>query len=740
MTELGEAGLLYEGRRVAIPADGVVLGRGPEGGLPVDSERASRRHARVEPYNGGYRVVDLGSKNGTFVNGEPVRGPRDLVSGDRITLGGETLRFVWGRATRMAESHLPVVGTQVLPLDAARLTIGRDEGNDLVLDDPNVSRFHAELRVEGERVEIADLGSANGTYVDGRLVVTEPLQAGSDVRVGPYRLLLEDDGLVASDERGSLRLQAHAVEKRAGDKQILAPTTLTLRPGRFIAVIGGSGAGKTTLVKILAGVSRPSEGAVDINGDDISLHRTSIGYVPQHEVVHGKLTVREALRYAARLRLPDDTTAAELDEVCDQVVAELGLEQHASTRVESLSGGQRRRCGVGLELLGRPSLLFLDEPTTGLDPGLEARMMGLFRDLADPSRAVVIVTHATASLALCDELVVMGSGGHLVFQGSPQEALRFFGADGYDGIYTALERRPAEEWQRLFRERHGEPAPEPAPDRSARPEPVAIPPRAAGPQARVLAARYLRAFVRDTRNLAILIGQVPLIALALLGLFDANVLEPTGSPNDAAQLLFLLVTVAIWVGSIDAAREIVKERGVLVREAAIGVRLPAYLAAKVAVLWTLVAVQVGILAGIVLAVRPLPGGDAAVLLAVLLLTGFASVAMGLLISAAARSQDQATSFVPLALVPQLFFAGAIIPLDQMSGAIRVLSDLVFARWAYAATGAPLDLTERLNAGRASVYGDFFSISVPLALAILCLFVAVLLGLAALLVRRQTRPE
>ena len=166
MIGLGAAGLLYEGQRIQIPEDGLVLGRAPDEGLPVDSERASRRHARVEPYDGGYRVVDLGSKNGTHVNGEPIRGPHPLSSGDIITLGGETLRFVWGEATREVESHLPVIGTQLLPLGAPRITLGRDRANDLVLDDPNVSRFHAEVRVEGDAVEIADLGSANGTYLD----------------------------------------------------------------------------------------------------------------------------------------------------------------------------------------------------------------------------------------------------------------------------------------------------------------------------------------------------------------------------------------------------------------------------------------------------------------------------------------------------------------------------------------------------------------------------------------------
>ncbi len=624
----------------------------------------------------------------------------------------------------------------MLPLDANRLTIGRDRVNDLVLDDPNVSRFHAEVRVEGDEVRISDLGSANGTYVDSQLITSASLNPGSDVRVGPYRLLLDDAGLVASDERGSLRLEARGVSKRVEDKQILAPTSLTLRPGRFVAVIGGSGAGKTTLVKILAGVNRPTEGAVLVNGDDVSLHRTSVGYVPQYEVVHGKLTVREALRYSARLRLPEDTTRGRTGRDVHPRAGRTRRSRSTPTPAWSASrAGSAGASASALELLGRPSLLFLDEPTTGLDPGLEARLMGLLRDLADPTRAVVIVTHATSSLALCDELVVMGAGGILCFQGPPTEALRFFGADGYDGIYTALEQRSAEDWRRLY---VGADAPEAPPATVAQPEPVAVPLRAAVPQARVLAARYLRAFLRDGRNLAILLGQVPLIALALLGLFDADVFEPAGSPNDAAA-----AAVPARDGG-DLGR--LDRRGAGDRQGAGRARArgghrrahTGYVAAKVGVLSALVAVQVGLLAGIVLAVRPLPGADAALLLVVLLLTGFASVAMGLVLSAAARSEDQATSFVPLALVPQLFFAGAIIPVEKMSGAISVLSEIVYARWAYAAGGAPLDLTARLNAQRASVYGDFFSVSVPLALVILCAFVAVLLALVAVLLRRQTR--
>ena len=175
-----------------------------------------------------------------------------------------------------------------------------------------------------------------------------------------------------------------------------------------------------------------------------SAHLTDIGYVPQDEIVHPKLTVREALRYSAKLRLPSDAGRDDIEGAVERGCShELSLEQHAETQIGSLSGGQRKRAGVASELLSRPSLLLLDEATTGLDPGLETRMMELMRELADNERAVITITHATKNLGLCDKVVVMGRGGDLCFFGSPDEALRFFRTDEYDGVYRALDERPA---------------------------------------------------------------------------------------------------------------------------------------------------------------------------------------------------------------------------------------------------------------------------------------------------------
>jgi ABC-type multidrug transport system ATPase subunit len=261
-----------------------------------------------------------------------------------------------------------------------------------------VSRFHAELVRSDGRAEIVDLGSRNGTRVGGEVVERAELADGAVAGIGPYRLLFDGEGLVARSEVGALRLEATGVAVETRGKQILAPASTTLGPGELVAIIGESGAGKTTLLKVLAGVSRPSTGAVTVNGEPLANRLTDIGYVPQEDIVHRLLDVREALGFAARLRLPEDASPEEIQAAVDRVLTELSLDAHAGTRVASLSGGQRRRTGVACELLGRPGLLFRDEPTTGMDPGLESKMMALFRELADASRGVALVTRRLARL------------------------------------------------------------------------------------------------------------------------------------------------------------------------------------------------------------------------------------------------------------------------------------------------------------------------------------------------------
>ncbi len=720
--------VLYNGRREPIGPGGLTIGREPGCDLVLPSGLVSPRHARIESRDGRYVLVDLDSRTGTYLNGERFVGAkRPLSAGDSIAVGDEILHFVASADAPLPPVEVPAPTSQ-LKMDRERLRIGRAPDSDIVLDHPTVSPLHAEIVAgrNGARIKDATRGG-NGVRVNGRLVSRAFLKTGDEIAIGPYRLVFDGELLQQRATGAGMRLDAEAVGFAVSTRTILQPTTLSVLPGEFVAIIGESGAGKSSLIKLLCGVHTPTVGRVMIDGESVATRLTDIGYVPQDEIVHELLTVREALGYAAELRLPQDTSQADREAAIARVVAEVGLTEHVDTRIGSLSGGQRKRAGVAVELIDQPGLLFLDEPTTGLDPGLEHRMMQLFRSLADGGRAVVLVTHATRSLRLCDKVLVMGRGGVLCFHGTPDEALEFFGVGHFDDLYVALEERGAEYWHATF---HGSRAPAPA---AAQPGPrrvrgVAVRPLV--PQALTLTRRYARLFSRDSRNLRILAAQVPLLGLATALLFERDVFVrggPEMAAGESAQLLFLLVTVAVWFGVIASAREIVKERTVVQRETAVGVRLPAYLASKAALLFALTGVQTIALTFIVLSLRPLhqPGATASVTF-LLVLAAWAGVGMGLLVSVVVRSEDQASSFTPLLLVPQLLFGGAIVPTAQMGAVMAVLSKVIVAQWAFAGIGNAVHMQERIDEdpvfSTASRYGpDFFDLPPAGAAIVLMLF-------------------
>jgi ABC transport system ATP-binding/permease protein len=739
------ATVLHQGRRIAVTGAGLTIGRLPDNDVAIPSSAVSRHHARISTVPGGHWIVDLGSRNGTQLNGERFRGEsRWLANGDTVVVGGEALRFLTGAETRFEAARPSFLATHFIEFAGDRLTLGRDEANDVVLDDPNVSRFHAEVvRGSDGRIEMRDLTSRNGTRLNGQLTRRATLDTGSEIGIGPYRLIFDGADFVAREEHGALRLDVEGLAVRVKDKQILQPTALSIAPGELVAIIGESGSGKSTLVKALAGVNAPTEGTITVNGEPLAGRLTDIGYLPQDEIVHGGLTVYEALDYAARLRLPHDTSPEEFAATVDRVVDELELVEHGNTRIDALSGGQRKRVGLAAELLSRPSLLFLDEPTTGLDPGLESRMMGLLRDLADASRAVVVVTHATKSLGKCARILVMGRGGRLCFDGSPDEALTFFDAETYDDIYAQLDRRAPEEWQRKLAQTGSQPV---IPEEQRQPADKAPAARQGGRfwrQTSVLTQRYTRLFTRDRRNILILLLQVPLLAIAIVGLFKVEVFRAATDAGEAVKLLFLVVTTVIWFGSIDGAREIIKEKSVFVREHAVGVRTSAYLTSKAVVLFTLAAVQTLLLAAIVFAFQPLhePRDAYVTILAVLVLTSFVAVAMGLLMSAAVRTQDQATSFIPLVLVPQLFFGGSIVPVATMSAPLAGVSKAVVAQWSYGGLGSAISLNDRIAHSPAyakvSRFGDdYFAIASGRVYLALGVFLVVGFAGMFLLLRRH----
>ena len=736
--------ILHGERRVDIPAGGLLIGRSADCDLRLMSGLVAPTHARIAVTAGRGSITDLGSRTGVYVNGEHfAAGSRALRGGDSIAVGDEILHFV-----TTSDSALPPVEVpqphSALRMDRARLLLGRDASCDVVLDHPTVSPTHAEIAAGPSGARIKDLSrGGTGVRVNGRLVSRSFLKTGDEIAVGPFRLVFDGELLQQRATEDGMRLDAEGVRFDIGDKTILHPTSLSVLPGELVAIIGPSGAGKSTLMKAMCGVHRPTGGRVTVDGEPVEGRISDLGYVPQDEIVHPLLTVREALAFAAALRLPLDVRPEDRAATVDRVMDEVGLTAHADTRIANLSGGQRKRAGVATELISQPGLLFLDEPTTGLDPGLEQRLMLLFRALAARGQATVLVTHATRNLRLCDKVVVMGEGGLLCFEGTPDDALRFFEVEHFDDIYVALEERGALTWSQRRQEAAGrrlEVVAAPLIDTRVRPR------RPQAPQARTLVRRRLRLLARDTRNLWILGLQVPILALLTALLFKSDVFVhgdgQTMFAGLSAQLLFLLVTVALWFGSLASAREIIKERSVVQREAAVGVGLPAYIASKATVLFALTGAQTVVFVAIVLLLRPLhePTSTAAVTVVLLVLTAWVGVGIGLLVSVSVRSEDQAASFIPLVLIPQLLFGGSVMPVHQMGPALQLVSKLVPAQWAFAGVGSSIDLNGRIAQDpvfrTVSRYGSGF-FGLPSAVAMLALL-AFMVGTVALL--RQRLPK
>jgi ABC transport system ATP-binding/permease protein len=735
---LGALGWLEtSNRRYRLPSDSdtAAVGRDPGAAIALTEDTVSWLHAEIGIRDGALMIWDCGSHNGTLVDGRHIdeHGVR-LRHGAVIRLGELEMRFVKADQEG-ATGLLPQLRRYRLADD---LRIGRAEENDIVLDEANVSRNHAVLRF-GPPMTIQDLGSRNGTWLGHQRIRQAQVNHGDEIGVGPYRLSVDDTAITVSDQRTGGGLRALNVGVRAGSATILQPTSLTVGRGELVALIGPSGAGKSTLLHALAGISLPTEGEVLIDDDPIETRLSDIGFVPQQDIIHERLTVREALTYAASLRLPKDTAATEIAQTVNHVVDVLGLTDRATTQLSSLSGGQRKRAAAGIELVGHPSILLLDEPTSGLDPQLEHQLMETIRQLADNGRGVVVTTHATSSLALCDTLAIMASGGQLAYVGRPQDALRHFEVQHYDQLYQRIPHTPELTLDGSVSLPH-------------RLEAVRPPTRLATDHSfwrhlSVFSLRYMRTFMRDRRTLITLLGQVPIIALLIVLLFSSHPLShPDGDPGKSAQFAFLLVTAAIWLGLISSCREFVNERSIILRELAIGARLTAYLGAKVIILFLLSAVQVALLLSISTALHPLhePPSAYLTLYMILTCTAWAAIAMGLVVSTFARSVDQATSFVPLLLIPQLLFAGALVTVKSMESiALKVISDLTVARWAFAGGGSAIDMNGRYaeEPHQMSPYGQsFFSLKPGLAMGMILLFVVAGLLVAAGLLRvRSAQP-
>ncbi|MET7295121.1 FHA domain-containing protein [Streptomyces griseoloalbus] len=605
------------------------------------------------------------------------------------------------------------------------MRIGRALENDLVVSDLQVSRNHAEFHSTPDgRMEIRDLGSHNGTYVNG-----QPIPKGGAQLLGPTDIVgvghstfrIVGDRLEEFVDTGEVSFSArHLTVTVDGGKQILKDVSFGVPEKSLIAVIGPSGSGKSTLLKALTGYRPANQGEVLYDNRDLYKQfaelRQRIGLVPQDDILHKELTVKKALKYAAKLRFPSDTTAAERDARIDEVLRELKLDIHKDKKVTSLSGGQRKRVSVALELLTKPSLIFLDEPTSGLDPGMDRDVMQLLRGLADDGRTVLVVTHSVAELAICDKLLVMAPGGSVAYFGPPEEALNFFGYDTWADVFSAFENYRDYDWAGRWKgsqhyQMYAADIDAVAPQSVQVPAMQAMkPPKPQGwmSQFVTLVRRYVSVIVSDKGFLALMVilpavlGAVSLLIDPDRGLLPNPPNPQTGRiiPNGTATTVLLILAVgACFAGAANSVRELIKERVIYERERATGLSRSAYLMSKVFVLGMITVLQ-GLLVGVIgFSSRELPeeglvlGGFTLLELSLpIMALGFTSMMFGLIISALVKTAEKTMPLLVMFAIIQVVFTGCLFALHGSIG-VNQFSFLMPSRWAVAASGATLDFNK-----------------------------------------------
>ncbi len=623
-------------------------------------------------------------------------------------------------APRSADGNLATSMLRILrpgrPQEAppGSIKIGRAPDNTIVIPDVLASRHHATL-IPGPSgtAEIRDNRSINGTFVNGARVESATLTEGDTVTIGNVDLLFRDGTLVrrtaTAADTTTGGLDVHGVTWTIeGNKTLLENISISARPGTLTAVIGPSGAGKSTFARLVAGYTHPTTGQVSFEGHDVHAEyaslRSRIGMVPQDDVVHGQLTVRQALMYAAELRLPPDTTKTDREQVVNEVLEELEMTKHLDTRVDKLSGGQRKRASVALELLTGPSLLILDEPTSGLDPALDRQVMTMLRQLADAGRVVLVVTHSLTYLDVCDQVLLLAPGGKTAFYGPPDQIGASMGTTNWADIFSGVAGDPDAAAQRYLAQ-HGPPPPPPA---ALTPSELGNPTRTSVPrQLSTIARRQIRLVISDRGYFAFLM-MLPFImgvlSLSVPGDVGFGVprtaMEGGEAPNEPGQILVMLNVGAIFMGTALTIRALIGERAIFKREQAVGLSTTAYLMAKVVVFTAFAIVQSAIVTSIAIAGKGWgPGsvesgaviGDRSLELFVdIAATCVAAAMVGLALSALAKSAEQIMPLLVVAIMSQLVFSGGMIPvtdrlvLDQMSWATP-------ARWGFAASASTIDL-------------------------------------------------
>ena len=646
----------------------------------VSNKRVSRNHCQIiSSSSQNLKLIDLNSTNGTFLNGIKLKPgvPYNLnlkdqvqlagVSGILISIGSENTQ---SRDLENQKNILELFKNKDL------IIVGRDSSCDLRINDTRISRKHASIKkLSDDKFLIKDLGSLNGVYVNGsKINGTKTISKKDNIFISKYLLKIDGKARDLSDE---LAISAIGIEKiypnQKKGKKALHKMDISVPSRSLLAIMGPSGCGKSTLLKSLNGESPPTKGRVLIFNQDLITNyeylKTQIGYVPQDDIVHKQLTVEQSLFFAAKLRIAN-ISKADIKVKIDQILSELNISHIKKNLISDISGGQRKRVSIAIELLTDPMLLFLDEPTSPLDPQTIEDFLNILKKLSENGTTVIMVTHKPEDLDYMDEVIFMAdnNGGKIVYYGDSTQYKDYFNVNNAVSVFSQISGNNSKKWV----EKYSNPRPlSTTQDR----EKVLINKSNQSPieQFFWLTYRYFKIKTNDKVNTSIMLLQAPIIALLACLVFKEVSLS----------VLFIMAVSAVWFGSTNAAREIVGELPIYKRERMYNLKLIPYIFSKITVLSFFSIIQ----SFVFIYILYFYYGDSdfdiffnnpfSSFIWMSFLT-ISSTFLGLLLSAIFDTSEKVLAVVPIVLIPQIMLAGLVAKIGSKT--VEFVSYMTFTRW------------------------------------------------------------
>jgi ABC-type multidrug transport system ATPase subunit/ABC-type multidrug transport system permease subunit len=554
------------------------------------------------------------------------------------------------------------------------IKVGSHKDCDIVIDNELFNSVHFTITQKSEDIYYIEPHSTamNIKLNERRLFDKTRIIKGDIIIVENFRF-----GFKSPINKNKTLLSAQNIEKAFPNGFMgIHKSSFEINAGEIIGVMGPSGCGKSTLLKCLNGYSKTTGGNIFLAGLDLNLNfdylKSKMGYVPQDDIIHNELTVEQSLYYSAKLKLPNSTKSEQRERI-NEVLLTLKINDVRDNLVSKISGGQRKRVCIAAEILNDPLILFLDEPTSPLDPQSIEDFMRVLESLADKGTSVIMVTHKPEDLNYLDKVMFLSKGGHITYFETPKEILSHFKSERVVQVYEMLDNARKQEWIDVYVNQVKKSKPQNQGTINLINE-LSVPVKTNYfYQYFILTLRAAQRKLNDWSGFLMLIGQAPIIAILMSLIYDElNSTVP-----------FFMATTAIWLGTNNAAREIVSEQSIFKRERMFSQGIIPYIFSKITILSFIALVQ----AILFIAIIDMNFKSSTVHFQntfsafgwMFFVTVCASI-MGLLISSIVNTTEKVMTIVPLVLIPQIMLAGVVVKINNIF--VELISYLTLSRWSF----------------------------------------------------------